>query len=323
MLTAFVRSPEGPVEMVSGADAAGALVARPERIVWVDLEDPAKEELEAVGRWFELSEEALEDCVAGEQRPRIDEYDDYVFMLLYGMVGGDDSEVYPRKLAVFMSERFLVTVHVDALQSVREMRERCRRHGSVVLRRGLDHLLYLIVDAVVDRYLLVARRYEDILNDLEERSVGAAQTEQILTDLSAARRGVLEVRQMAMALRDVVSPIVRGELDYISDGLERRFGHVHDHLVQVVELTDRQRELLHEIRANLDGALSNRLNRSMQTLTGFATVLLPLSVLAGIYGMNLRLWPSEEHAWGFPAVLAVMLVVAVGVLVVFRRRQWL
>lgn len=291
---------------------------------WVDFEKPAEADLGALRDLMGLDQASLEDCLHGEQRPRIDEFDDYIFIVLYGLVGLDNpSEFDPRKLAAFCGTRFLITVHREPLRTVRTVLERCGRNAAGALAKGVDSILYSIIDGMVDKYVVVADRYEGELEQLEEKSLDPTVDEQILADSGTVRRDLLHLRSLATSQRELLTPVAKGEYDYVSDSLEQQFSHVRDHLSQVIDLVDALRERLNGIRDNYHTALADRTNVIMKTLTIFATIMLPLTFIAGLYGMNLPLWPPPEHPLSFWGVLVAMVAVAAVLLAYFRRKRWL
>jgi magnesium transporter len=145
----------------------------------------------------------------------------------------------------------------------------------------------------------------------------------LLKEQSVLRQRLIELRRVTLAQRDMLQPFVRGEYDYISGALEQRFSHVHDHLTKVIEQLDNLRERLSNVRENYHTAVAVRTNEIMKTLTMFATVMLPLTLVAGIYGMNLRFWPPQEEPYSFGFVLACMAAITLVLVVYFRRKRWL
>lgn len=324
MFAGFARYPDGNTETLASLEGVAPLVCRDDVGLWIDLQEPSEADLRSVGETLKLDQEALEDCLHGEQRARIDEYDDHIFLVVYGVPGVEDAaEFSPRKLAVFFGKRFLVTVHRQPMPTVGRIRERCERNATHVLARGIDFLLYQIIDGMVDRYVLLAEAYETQLDELEDKSIRSDVDESLLADVSEMRRRLIELRQMAASQRDLLLPIAEGEYAFVSESLEQRFSHVRDHLTKVVELVDGLRELLAGIRDNYHTALANRTNAVMKTLTVFAAVLLPLSLVAGIYGMNVPLWPRPDHPLSFWAIVGVMLGMAALLLYYFKRKRWL
>ncbi|MDA1051266.1 MAG: magnesium transporter CorA family protein [Planctomycetota bacterium] len=292
--------------------------------VWVDLESPSEEDLQRLNQIIALDDEALEDCLHGEQQPRVDEFESYIFLVLYGLHGLKEQEdLDPHKLAAFCGTRFLITVGRHPLLSVRQVRARCGRHPETLLVRGVDVVLFEIIDTIVDYYLSVIDRYEDRLEALEERSFDMDVDEEVLEQVAEVRRDLLELRRLAVAQRHLLQPVAKGEYDFVSETLGQQFSHVCDHLSQVIDSVDSLRETIVSIRDNYHAGLTRRTNEIMKVLTLYAGILLPLTLIAGIYGMNLPLWPPQNHPASFWGVLSGMLIIAGFLLVYFRRRRWL
>ncbi len=323
MLTAFVRHGNDTTKMFQAASDLAAEWSDPEAVLWLDLEQPTEDEVRAVDKVIDLDDEAWDDCLHGEQRPRIDEYDDYLFLVAYSLITpGQGPDGRPRKLAAFCGGRFLLTVHRESIPSVNRLKARCRQHAAQLLQSGVDHLLYNILDKMTDNYLSVSEAYEETIEELEDRSQRPDVDDTVLQEFTDLRRRLLDLRRIATTQLELIEPISAGEYDYISEALGRRFAHVRDHLLKVVEHVDRLRELAGGIRDNYHAALAIRTNAIMRTLTVFASVLLPLSLVAGIYGMNLPIWPSSKQPCSFWTVLGAMAVLAAGLLWYFRRKRW-
>jgi len=275
MFTAFARFPDHSVERLESVEALADVWAKDETAVWVDLEEPTKDELRALDQVIRVDEAALEDCWHGEQRPRIDEYDDHAFVVLYGAIGPEpDPRFDPRKLAAFCGERFLITVHREPLRTIMMIRRRCDRHPTTALANGTDVLLYQIIDMIVDNFVDLAEKYEIRLEKLEERSLAPGVDESILENVLNLRRELLELRRVAASQRELLMPLAEGEFDYVSDKLGQRFSHVRDHLIKVVELIDAQRDRLTGVRDNFHTALASQTNDVVKTLTVLPTLIL-------------------------------------------------
>lgn len=324
MLTGFARYSDGTVARIATFDELRAAYERPDSVVWVDIEAPEAAELAELDTIINVDDEALDDCLHGEQRPRIDEFEDHIFIVLYGAVGTESlHEFDPRKLAAFCGSRYVVTVHRESLASVAGLRERSAKNPAAMLAAGAAKLLYLLIDGVVDKYMELGDNLETRVENLENRSLARDIDDTVLTEAADLRGDLLELRQLAFSQRELLTPVRRGEYDFLSDSLAQRFGHVCDHLSNVIDLVDTLREQLHNVRDNYHTALANRTNDIMKTLTIFATIMLPLTCIAGIYGMNLPLWPPPEHPASFWGVMGSMVIIAAGLLYFFRRRGWL
>jgi magnesium transporter len=324
MALGFIVLADGACRPLESLDDLARLWAGLETRVWVDLECPSEGELRKAGDVFGLDQESLEDCLHGEQRPRVDEFDDYIFLVLYGLRGLKEQEdIDPHKLAAYCGKRFLITVHRKPMLSVRQVRARCGRHPERLIARGVDVVLYTIIDMMVDNYLLVTNRYEDRLEGLEDKSLDVDAGGELLEEVADVRRDVLEMRRLAVAQRQLLTPLAKAEFDFVSGALSQEFAHVCDHLSQVIDTVDNLREAVVSIRDNYHAALTRRTNEIVKALTVYAGIILPLTLIAGIYGMNLPVWPPGSHPLSFWAVLTAMGVIAVALFYVFRRRKWL
>lgn len=323
MLVGFVHDSEGRFDQLAGLDGFASLAACAAAI-WIDLESPTPDELNNVATRFALPADAVDDCLHGEQRPRVDLFDDSMFVVLYGAVGMGAEDVFdPRKLAVFVGPGYLLTIHREPLPSVKDARERCARNPTHLIGRGADFVLYSIFDDIVDRYVRLSDSYEERLASLEEASLDAPSDASVLGSLADLRRELLYLRRFTASQRDMLNPFQRGEMTCVSESLVQRFSHVQDHLTQVIEVIDSLRERINGVHEIYHAALATRMNDVIKTLTVFATVLLPMSVIAGIYGMNVPVWPPGNWPLSFPFVLVMMMVVAGTLLVFFRRKHWL
>jgi magnesium transporter len=168
----------------------------------------------------------------------------------------------------------------------------------------------------------VADRYEERLDGLEDESLHVDVGPALLTQLAELRRDLLELRRLAASQRDLLRPLMHGEYDFISGSLSQQFNHVHDHLSQVIESVNSLRELLGGVYQNYHSALTNRTNETMKVLTIYAGILLPLTLIAGIYGMNLPI-PAADKPWSFWLVMAIMFIITVLLYMNFRRRKWI
>lgn len=320
MFTAFVLTPDGKADRLTSPLALRPFVDRSDVQIWVDIEGAAAGEVRQVAEWFHLDPAAVEDCLTGDRRARIDDFESYLFLILYGAVGVDDGMTFsPRKLALFSGEKFLITIHAEPHRSIRTIHARCDRNATAMLSRGAGHLLYLILDALVGNYVALTDTYEGQLDALEDLSLETKVDGELLSGVVPLRRELTELRRRAASVREVIAPIAHDEYDILPETIEHRFDHLLNHLTDVVETIDGQRDILHAIVENHHATLAHRTNQTIRVLTVMATALLPMSVMAGIYGMNLPIWPPAEHPWSFWGVLAAMATVGTSTLLLFKR----
>lgn len=323
MIHGFATFANGEAQPFDSFDALRKAYAREDSVIWFDLEAPTEADLQELDSIIDVDDEALEDCLSGAQRPRIDEFEDYLFLVSYGVLGIGEDEFAPRKIAAFLGPRFLITIHREPLRTIRKVRERCTRNSAKLLADGTDAVLYTIIDGMVDNYLLVTDGLEVEIEELESQSLDPDVDAEILTEMVEHRRVLLELRRLAVSQRELVTPLARGEFDSIAESLEPRFRHVADHLSHVIDVVDGIRERLNVIRDNYNAAVANRTNQTMQMLTLVATLMLPMSLIAGIYGMNVPVWPPGDSAWSFWAVIGLMVALSGFLLAYFRRMRWI
>lgn len=297
------------------------------RPVWIDFEAPTDEQLERVGDQFKLDPEALEDAVAGEPRPRVDPYDDHFLIVLYGAYGAyapeGETTYTPRKLVLICGRDWLITIHSEPLRTIRTLHERAEKQNSRVVHDGPHELLYRIVDMMVDNYVLLSDRFEDRIEEIEEAVLQIPPDPSFLEQTLSLRRDIVSMRRIAASIRELLTPIATGTFDYINSDLAHSFSHVEDHILRVVEYADGQRERLAAARDHYLASLAAASNEVMQTLTVVAAVMLPLSLIAGIYGMNVPVWPEDATIVSFWVLLLIMGGIGVALLYYFRRKGWI
>lgn len=300
------------------------LTKREDIVVWIDVQAPERSELESIAQILGLDQESVEDCLTGEQRPRMDDFDDYAFLLSYGMLGPTDRYDYdPRKLAIYCGKRFIVTVHRESIRAIDMVHRRIDRHQGGLLRGGPGNLLFMILDQMVDNYVLFMDYCESEVDRLEEQSLQDDCDRKILSETSGLRSALAEIRHLAQAVDQAIAAILADDFPFMNDDVEFDFLHVREHLKAVAEFADRLRDRLNSVRDNLAFIIANRTNEIMRVLTVFASILLPMSLIAAIYGMNIPLWPHERIPHAFGLILSGMFVLGASLWLFFRRKRWL
>lgn len=324
MMRVFACAGEGSTRLLDDVESITAAHAADGTRLWVDVSDPSPGELELLTELFGLQADTMEDCVTGEHRPRIEEFDDHVFLLAYGVFGAEETDTLaPRKLGIFCYDSLLITIHREPQRTVNRLFARCEQNGEQILGRGADVLLYDILDGMMDHYLQAVEQYEDRLESLEDRALTTDDTMGFLAELQDLRSDIVRMRRLAASHREMIILLARGHHAFIDDAIEDRLEHVLDHLTQALELLDGLRELLYGIRDMFHSRLADRMNEIIKVLTMFATVLLPLTVITGIYGMNVPLWPDAGYPYSFWGLIGTMGAVVLGLLAYFRLMKWL
>jgi magnesium transporter len=324
MFTAFFRNPDGTfVETDSLLECAKALRQEGVRL-WLDVDHPDEWALALLGEAFEFHPLAIEDCLYGEQRVRIDPYGDHFFMVLYAPLLADGERlIETRELALFCSARYVVTVHHQSLDSVTSLLKRCARDPAAFLSQGTDRLLHWIVDCLVDQYQPILDRAEEEATALEDSALNDP-TPEVLERLMMIKSELMQLRRYLGPVRDVIAQLARGEFGFVGSQMQLYFRDVLDHLARTIDMLELYRDQVASARDIYLSSTSQRLNEVMKVLTIFATIMLPLTLVSGIYGMNFEnLWPPKDHPASFVAVLGIMGAIALGLLYFFRRRRWI
>lgn len=321
MITTLVHS-DGQTRQVDVVNPAW-LAPGASELVWVDIELPdpaARPLLEDV---FHIHELALEDALSDIHHPKIELYDRYLYLILHGIqagAGGTGFETHD--IDFFLGERFLVTVHTRSSRSIAGEQHTCLRNTHA-LGDGPAGLLHRITDAMVDHYRPAVDALETRLEGLED-IVFETPRHNPVREILALKQDVAALRRITIPQRDALGRLARREFDLIPDAIAYRFRDVYDHLVQ---LTDESIFFQDRVTGLLDAYLSaqsNRLNQVMKVLTVIATIFMPLTVLTGVYGMNVQIpqlpgGPAMQFWW----VMGMVVVIAGAMLVMFRRKDWL
>ncbi len=291
-----------------------------ERFFWLDLDQPDSDDFEILSDVFKFHPLAVEDSVHFGQRAKIDEYDDFVFIVVYGAVADDDRLV---EVHCFYSERFLVTVHRDECPAFTQIRARYAKLEKPIEQPS--RLLYRIVDGLVDSFFPILAEFDDRIDELENGIFLKADDNQ-LQEIFQMKRLLVGMRKTISPQRDTFARLLGGvaELPGLSKEDERYFRDVYDHLIRISDLIDSYRDLLSGAMDVYLSTVSNRLNSVMKQLAVIATIFLPLSWLTGFFGQNFGF--EVKHIGGAGSFVALgigseLLALAV-LLVYFRRRGW-
>jgi magnesium transporter len=312
----------GSTEMVDRVDPAWIKTGSGIQ-VWVDLDQPTPDEARVLSDVFHFHELAIEDALSELHHPKVESYGDYLYLILHGIDFKASEHCFTTKdIDFFLGAQYLVTVHPGVSRSIGKVGTVCNR-DSRVLGEGPGMLLYRIIDTMVDNYRPEVDKLSEKLDHLEEE-VFERPDAQLARMILNYKKDISSLRQTVLPQRDVVARLARREFPLISEQLSYGFRDVHDHLVR---LADEAMFFQDRITSILDAhlsAVSNQLNQVMKVLTIIATLFMPLTVLTGMYGMNVPLphLPGGEHAQ-FWWVCGIMFALSAAMLGFFRRRRWI
>ncbi|HSG79132.1 MAG TPA: magnesium/cobalt transporter CorA [Acidimicrobiia bacterium] len=316
MMRAFVKAAAGTLEPL----AADPLGPDEHPFLWVDVATPTHGEIAALAQRFGIDPIAVEDIVEPTQFPKVDDYDDHVLLVLHGLGLDDGSDVTTHEIDAIATPTVLLTFHREALPGLEWLIERAGENESMA-EGGPDRMLARLAEITTRRFLPVIDEFDARIDALEDLSLSAHPS--VVGTTQALRHDAINLRRVLAPQREVMLSLAREGHPVIGDRARQRFGDVHDHLFRVVESLDTARALLASVVDTYRSTVAENMNDVMKVLTVFSAILLPLSVLAGIYGMNFSNMPELDWRWAYFGVLTVMASVALGLWVYFSRRGFI
>jgi len=330
MLTAFIHFADGRVSTDTSPQTLTAALRDPQCRFWVDIEKPSDEEVALLDEVFGFHPLAIEDSIQYSQRPKIESYNHigdacrqgYFYMVIHG----PDTETIrnqlrTKELDLFVSERYLITIHEEPMVSLRELFQRAAADPRIVLEPGIDLLLHAILDKLVDRYQEILDYLEKELDDLEERAL-TRPTPDLLTEIAVKKRELLNLRRIIGPQREVLAQLTRGEVPFIRESTRIYMRDVLDHLIRTVEMVELYRDLVLGARDIYLSSINNSLNQIMKTLTMISVVALPLTVITSFFGMNFGVITRLESPASFWIAVISMLAAVITMTIVFYRKKW-
>ncbi|WP_144512588.1 magnesium/cobalt transporter CorA [Bacillus sp. FJAT-22090] len=284
---------------------------------WVDIGEPTKEEEMLLSSFFHFHPLAIEDCLLRLQRPKADHYDGQVFFVLHTF---NEKKMEAEELNLFVGEGFVVTFHFPPMHELEQARERIIQDPNG-WERGAMHATYHIVDKVVDAYFPIIYKIEDYLNEVDDQlsfDMRHLSIEQVF-DL---RSDLLRLRRTIIPMRDLLYRVMNSERIILHQTERAYFGDIYDHLLKLTDMVESNRELTADIRDSQMSINSSHMNRIMMILTIVSTVFIPLTFIAGVYGMNFKNMPELEWHYSYYIVLGIMLIVALAMLAWFKYKGW-
>jgi magnesium transporter len=321
-MRALLCTVHGTLQAAPDEEEIDHFIADRDNLLWLDVDTADTPDLGVLRREFGFHELALEDAVRPHQRPKIDVYDGFTFIVFYSVSPtAPPDRPQLRQLALFAGPNFLVTVHHGATPEIEDSAARWRANIEKI-DRSIGSLLYSLLDAVVDAYFPLIDSVADTAEDIEEL-VFERHDPQALQKIFGLKKSLLTIRRAVAPERDVLNVLIRRDAPLFGTASIVYFQDVYDHLVRVTDAIDIYRDLL---ASALDAYLSlsaNRLNQVMKTLAGWTIPLMAASLLAGIWGMNFVHMPELQWKLGYVFALAAIAAVFGVIAMYFRRRQWL
>ncbi|MCF8258272.1 MAG: magnesium/cobalt transporter CorA [Flavobacteriales bacterium] len=320
----LIEFSEGDVHEAAVDDINGLhLCTGPGCVSWVNvngIHDP--EVIRKLGEVFGIHALVLEDVLNTDHRPKVEFFEDHVFFTMKMMWFGDDDVLEAEQVSIVFGDHYVLSFQERKGDLFEPTRERIRQNTGVVRKKGADFLVYRLIDIVVDNYFTIMERFDEKLDDLEERITADNEGDHI-AEIQAVKREMLRLRRSLLPLREAVSALEKGVSGLVLKNNQKYFKDVYDHLVQLSDSLESNREVLGMLMDLYLANMSNRMNNVMKVLTIVSTIFIPLTFIAGIYGMNFEHMPELGWRNGYFITLGVMAALAAMMLVFFRRKRWL
>ncbi len=293
-------------------------------VSWINIYGVDRvEAIEQLGQHFGLHPLVLEDIVHTQQRPKVEVYDDCLFIVTRVFDYGEDGELVCEQVSLVLGRRYVLLFQERESDRFESVKTRLRSGRKRIRSSGPDYLAYAILDLIVDSYFALLDRLEARIEAAEDRLLSDPQSSSILHTIYELKQEIILLRKNIWPARDLVGTLLRSESDLIASDTVVYLRDVYDHAVRIYEALENFRETASALHDIYLSALSNQMNQVMKVLSIIATIFIPLTFIAGIYGMNFEYMPELRWRWGYPAVLAVMLGLAIFMLVLFKRKKWL
>ncbi|MEK6653366.1 MAG: magnesium/cobalt transporter CorA [Nitrospirota bacterium] len=294
-------------------------------VTWINVDGIHKVEIpEKLGECYGFHPLIIEDILNSDQRPKMEDFGDYIYIVLKMLnLDSRTNNIISEQISLILGPNFVISFQEGHEGDVfNPVRERLRTGKGKVRKMGADYLAYSLIDSIVDNYFIILEKLGEKIESLEERLV-TNPTGNVLREIHNLKREMLFLRKSVWPLREVISTMAKGESSLIHPSTGIYLRDIYDHTIHVVDTIETFRDMVSGMLDIYLSSMSNRMNAVMKVLTIIATIFMPLTFLAGVYGMNFKHMPELEWKFGYPMIVLVMLIVAVIMLFFFRKKKWL
>ncbi|MDH5780420.1 MAG: magnesium/cobalt transporter CorA [Candidatus Bathyarchaeota archaeon] len=293
-------------------------------VTWINIDGLHQVDIvEKIGRHFNLHPLVLEDIVNTGQRPKMEDFVDHIFVVLKMLYYDEkQKEAGAEQVSFVLGSNYVISFQETEGDVFDPIRERIRMARGRIRKMGADYLAYALIDAIVDNYFIILEHIGEKIEDIEDTLVMNPEPE-TLQAIHNLKREMIFLRKSVWPLREVISRLERWESPLIDKSTDIYLRDVYDHTIQVIDAIETFRDMLSGMLDIYLSSVSNRMNEVMKVLTIIATIFIPLTLIAGIYGMNFRYMPELEHPWGYPVVFLTMSIIGILMVIYFRRKKWL
>jgi magnesium transporter len=293
-------------------------------VTWINIDGLHDIELlEKIGTGFELHPLILEDILSTGQRPKFEDFEKYIFIVLKMISYNEENQsVEAEQVSLILGPNYVISFQERLGDVFEQIRDRIRKAKGRVRKMGADYLAYALIDAIVDNYFVILERLGEKIESMEEEVVGDP-TERTVQQIHSLKREMITLRKSIWPLRELIAGLQKSESSLIKETTDIYLRDVYDHTIQIIDTIESFRDMVSGMLDIYLSSLSNKMNAVMKVLTIIATLFIPLTFVAGIYGMNFEYMPELKVRWAYGAVWLVMITIAVIMLFYFRRKKWL
>jgi len=293
-------------------------------VSWINIDGLHDIELlEKLGKGFKLHPLVLEDILSTGQRPKFEDYEKYIFIVLKMLSFSEENQsIEVEQVSLILGANYVISFQERIGDVFENIRDRIRNAKGRVRKMGADYLAYALIDAVVDNYFVILERLGEKIESMEEEVIGDP-TEKTVQQIHSLKRQMISLRKSIWPLRELIGGIQKSESSLIKETTDFYLRDVYDHTIQIIDTIESFRDMVSGMLDIYLSSLSNKMNAVMKVLTIIATLFIPLTFVAGIYGMNFEYMPELKVRWAYGAVWLVMITIAVIMLFYFRRKKWL
>ena len=291
-------------------------------VTWINVDGLHEVELiERLGAHYNLHPLILKDILNTAERPKLEDYGDYLFLVLKVFVRNGQSEEKMHQVSLVLGPNVVITFQEKETGIFDGLRDRIRKGKGRLRKYGADYLAYAVIDGIVDSFFEVLEKLGEEIELLEDELVADPKRE-IIRRIHGLKREMIYLRKSAWPLREVINGMERLDTPLVKETTDVYLRDVYDHIVQIIDTMETSRDILSGMLETYLSSVSNRMNEVMKVLTIIATIFIPLTFIAGVYGMNFRHMPELEWRWGYALTWGIMAAVAIVMVVYFKRKKW-
>lgn len=292
-------------------------------VTWINIDGIHQiDTIDKIGKYFNIHPLILEDILNTEQRPKLDDFEDYVFVVLkMPYFNKENNKITIEQISLILGSNFVLSFQENEGDVFDPVRERIKNGRVRIRSAGSDYLVYALIDAIVDNYFTILEKIGERIESIEEELVTEPRKD-TLHAIHDLKSEILFIRKFVWPLREVISGLERGELTLIKDSTRIFFRDVYDHAIREIDTIEIFRDMLSGMLDLYISSIGNKTNEVMRVLTIIATIFIPLTFIAGLYGMNFEYMPELNWRWSYPCTLLVLVVTGISMIFYFRRKKW-